>query len=464
MAVRARLVTSPEPGSVELVDLNQGRGATYLQAADFSFGEPTWSGSRNGVVEGTREITLPVGVRGASRQQVESRLSQIAQALMRPGRTTWLEFKLDSDSSPTWYRLHQGAAGALELDRVFTGSVDQSTHQWTITVVADAWGVSQRVELPPVGLSLSNPSALLDGIEGDVPAPVDITITPSVSLALWQPAVSVVSVRPESPYQGAKYWPHTFMTPGSGCAVTTARGGGIIVNTPSTDFGWNGIARGEIPEDVPAGTYIVNILVERDTGTGGGWFKAGSITDGSWPLLTDRWVAWNPHASSGRDVSWVRCGDITLPAGLDPRVMDAVTYVRPTLTVNFRPDGSGSKPVLKAMVLTPIDLQDSGGPASTLLPQWLLVGPDATSPMKVAGDARTIGSVNSAGAWRNVPTPVITGGFPVVHPNARNYLSILMRTNPYNMLGSSGGPSVLNATAQAVVSYRPRWLHQAAAS
>lgn len=462
MSVRARLVTTPEPGAVVLADLNEGRKSAYLQAGDFSFGEPAWSGSRTGVVEGTREITLPVGVRGATRQQVEARLSQIAQALMRPGRTTWLEFQLDSDASPTWYRLHQGGRGSVSLDRVFTDDVDLSTHQWTITVVADAWGVSQRVQLPPVNLSLANPSALLDGVEGDVPAPVDITITPSVSLALWQPAISVASVRPESPYQGAKYWPHTFMTPGTGCAVTTARGGGIIVNTPSTDFGWNGIARGEIPEDIPAGTYTVNILVERDSGTGGGWFKAGSITDGSWPLLTDRWVPWNPHSGSGRDVSWLRCGNITLPAGLDPRVMDDDAYVRPTLTVNFRPDGSNSKPVLKAMILTPVDLRDSGGPASTLLPQWLLVGPDASSPMKVAGDARLVGSVSSTGAWRNVPTPVITGGFPVVYPNARNYLSILMRVNPRMMLSSA--PSMLAATATATVSYRPRWMHQAATS
>lgn len=453
-----RIVTQPEPGGMVLLDLMEGLDATWISADDFSLGEPVWSMSPRGIAEGVREITVPLRVRGGTRAEVESRLSAIAMILMRPGRTAWLEWQLDGASSPTWFRLHQGIRGEQDFAQVYSESVDASQHRWKMVLTADAWGVSQRVEqtLPTIAAEQVQQGVQLGPVEGDVPAPAVVTVTPSKGLAGWQQVVNLAAAKPNSGYTGARLWRASQFQPRGD---NTINGQSIQINTPSSALAGSEVLTGVVPTAITAGTYTVYLLARRgSTGSGGGWWKAGTSFFGR-PMLTEQWASWQPP-SGQNEQSWVRCGEITVPSGLDPRALENRKILQPTLSVFFRNSGS-SVAMLDAIVLLPTDLADGAGPPTTTGIQWSTFGPHEYAPMCIDGEWRMTGVVDPAGDWHNHPMPTVFGGYPMVHPGADNWLSILLRTNPS---GPQTGTQLFNYSATVKVSYRPRWLNLAAGS
>lgn len=459
-----RITSAPDLSAPTLVNLAEGDGiGTYTWKDGFSLGEPTWSVTPSGLAEGVREITLPLTVDGDDYNAAHRRLSRIAQAVMRPSRTAWLEWRPNDSAPPTWFRLHQGAGGMIDFRNVWSLNEARNTPGWDIKLVADAWGIGSSVQHILAQVPVTQPTRELPEILGDVPAPAQVIVTPSDSLMGWRQELVLSAQQKEAVNAPPVPWRASLFTPGSSATLS---GTAVQVTDPSRLSSSSGgeVLSGSPPSDLMPGTYACYALIDRGstttTATNGGWWKIGTKFF-SEPRLTAEWEPWNPPASSDQSqtTSWVSCGEITIPWGLDPAGMADDVQVRPTITVWYRPADDVLRPRIRYVLLVPTDLAASVGRATTLTTQWGMYAPRATSPYRVNGEDRQVTVHDAFDQIYNHPAPTITGGYPVLRPGARNFATWLARTNPN---ASSSGRDASGVTAVMTVRYRPRWLHLAA--
>lgn len=461
-----RLVNSPDPGARVFHDLNDPAAqTTWVERRDeFTLGEPTWFQTATGIMEGTREITIPLAIMG-ERHEALARVSAISRTLMRRDKTTWLEFKLPGGLA-THFRLREQQGGELDFGMVRADQSHRSLWRWNLQLTTDAWGIGPRIQLDTftVAAQQANMGVLLaPDIEGDVPAPLNIDLTPNGGWSGWQQLISVIGVDQASSYVGSKFWVATSFTPTSPANFN----GASIEFPPSLGASTTGgeVLSGTIPATVPPGTYKCMVLARRNPSTtgGGGQFRSGTKFFST--FSGGDWVSWQP--SGPNDQSWVDTGELTLPGGLNFDGMADNGMVTPTLAVRFKWDGEASGIggstadafSIDGILLIPVDMTSAVAGATSVAPVWdPTAGPSANATCRVDSDGKRVGVV-AGGVWHNLPAPAVAGGVPIlVHPDARNYLTVLNRINPTGPT-SSTGDGLFEYEVAVTASYRPRYLH-----
>lgn len=277
-----KIVTAPDLDATVLHDLASGVGeTTWVQGAahGFTLGAPSWADGPAGVIEGTRQIVLPVMIDGDTRAR-DAQLLSLSRALTRPYGTAYLLWQLNADAAPTWFKLYPTRESEIDWSRVFDASPDRprSTYRLDLSVTAKAFGIGERTEIAPFTILAQQAQAgvlLGPDILGSVPAPLTLDLKPSGGWAGWRQLVNVTAVHPSSSFTGSRFWLASAFSPSAGVtangasyqwdeAVSSGADGGEIISGPA-------------PTTVTPGTYRILVLVRHaGNALGGGWIKAGT--------------------------------------------------------------------------------------------------------------------------------------------------------------------------------------------
>ena len=399
----------------------------------------------------------------------DAQLAKLSRALMRPHRTTYLHWQLNGEQPPTWFRLHQQHKSHLDLSRTYSDPSLRSTYVVPVTVLADAFGIGTKVDLPPQTVAAQD---LQQGLElpqimGTVPAPLVLDLLPSHPWGGWQQLVNLTAVNHDAEYSGPRFWPASMFTPKNGAA----RNGSSIA--------WDEILGGDpdgnafatlasAPTKIVPGTYRFLVLARHQgNDKGGGWFKAG--VGGHTAFSAESlgpWAPWEPATGSSNDQCWVSGGITTVPGGgMNVETMDDKTFPQPEIQAKFRwnleDDGYADAYLFDGMILVPAGpIAGMANIPTTFMPRWDKYGPDPNWLGRINSEERRVSMVSTlTGGDANTPGAIPQGGWPYVTPDARNYVTVLNRINPRSV---TTGTRLYNYSVVVSGSYRPRFLHTAA--
>lgn len=442
---RLRFCESPDLASATRLDLHNAgvhyNGDVVTLADGFSLGVPAVSsppGARVQVLTDRTTTRLPLLVVGTKRVATRS-LNLVMRELLRP--TNWLEVQIAPELEPRWLRTMATVPEPLSLEHVYsrpdredrwTTSVslaagplalgpEELLGEWTVTNHPSSGVHPMRVELPEV--------------EGEAPAPIELTIAKAAAGGMFGPAV--------------------------GCARVPA----VVSSAPGS---W-GAAVGSAVTDASmvAGTY------RQTTGALASWTTVATWTPTGVPADYRRWLAmlrvdgsadagalrlrWKVQAAGvasavysapvtvrpSTQARWVRTGEVPVPMlDLSGLSIDAAT----TLTLEVQRITAGGELRFDApLLLVP------AGPDADLL----ALSPDAITSavtVRIDGTDRRVGMAAGTAPTR---TPGVAGGWPHVTPGQDNHLLILQSLDP--AAGSGAGDSIASTTTVRAT-YRPRYV------
>lgn len=499
MPVICKIVSSPSRHSVTRFDFNPGHaeGAwLHNRNEGFDLGEPDFTVAHDGsLVEGTRTITLPYMV-GRSRTETEEALSGCAQAITTSSEN-WLLWQLDQYSTPTFFRLHPAKPGGLDFRWVDAFSDDQRVWRWDVTLEADAFPYGERRSYEQkITYGLAGSSYLLPRPGGDVPTRARVELTPSaytedengwpVTLSdmtgctpmvnLTSFPVGTLSATGIPRWEAEHFTPRsgylryeTTLTSGSRLSTLPNRGTGIeCPNTSNTGFSGALCMSGAAPTKIPPGTYRVMLRIVNPSTTTP-VFPAFRVAAEGWGASSSTyWTTWQCPTAAGPSSayaygSWLDCGTLQIPVGVDPTNLTINDIDTPNLSIYHRGDGSSGRVVIDQIMMVPTDPVD--GTSTTLLAGWLTnIGPSIFGPMTIDDLSYRVGNIDElseAGKskWKSEGAPRVFGGFPLLSPQKDNYLTFLwnvQRENPNQNL-KTFDPHETELTMK--VSWNPRYLH-----
>ncbi|MGN6413782.1 hypothetical protein [Flexivirga sp.] len=434
----AQVVDSLDRANV-LFDFNPGKQSEqqmWLGSEDFDYGAPEFDNSVLGVVEGARTISLAFRARGRYAESGISRLSEILTRTV-PGYLMWQTRK---DSEPLWFRLHrQTSANPLDFSTVWADDADQSTWRWKVDLVADAFALGARVDLPPMVLGLDgrpengHPVEITDPIIGDAPAPLNLDFDCgdvhdyATRLMSW----SVDPFATVDPWAGLPPFPDISLTGAESARI------------------------GSLPQTPPPGQFRVVAYILRTSSSGKGWWTA-SLDDGyGHQIISTAPTLVTPAATSG---AWVDLGPVSLPAGMDYTDLPPDALGEMSWTVGVTSSSPSVAWSVLAFCLIPVATATSRAGTTALVSTWSTWWPSGRTLMRVDSERSRVGLIGGDGStddgkWVMVPPPIVDGSFPRVHPGARNLLMWLSHTN----FGGTRDFPTASGTVDAW--YYPRHLH-----
>lgn len=434
-----RFCDAPSRNAETRFDLNAngiGYSATLMKDG-FALGMPVLSGEPGGRgrVWSGRSLSLPLEVVGA-KSDVRRRLERVARELMRA--ENWLEWQLDADSAPRWFRTYAAAPSPLSLTQVYTR---RGVDVWgtTLSAPADPFAVGEPITLGPFTVT-NAPDAgtypmLLDlgDVEGEAPAPATVVISKSTSGPMLGPAVAVTST------------PATTFTPDSwgsavAAAVTDANFiGGSYRPTTGTIDDWTTVAA-FTPTDLTYGRWstLLRVSGSSDAGSIALRWKVSATGVASQVYSTPVVV---PVHQQRR---WVTAGEVPWPL-VDGTALGVTGTTVLTLQAKRIQSGGELRFDNRLTML-------SAAPESSLLRLEPDAVSGASSAVLIDAEARRV-----AAAVGGAPTraPGVAGGWPHLSPTRENHLWVAQNLDP---TFSTGVHDAHTSTSEVTITYRPRYL------
>lgn len=459
-----RLVSSLEENSELLFDFNQGADSaweSWLGPQDSPLGEPSWITTPNGVVEGTREITLPLLFSGDS---PESQITLLS-ALMTRTSPVWLEWQTGPESQTVWFELippTQG--GALNFEKYWNDAGPRSIWQWEVKFTAKAFArgsriyLSDQADLVHAGVVVQSPVEILDFIRGSAPAPLCMDIDAG-NLSGWQCRLISWAMQPSmsrAPYALA----YNNQLSGNKAANGNLQFAG---NT----FGIMGTYSTSDPAKLPPpGQYRGLAYVLRTAGTGTCTISLKVAQESGIATSNDdrfKGPPLHPVNPQGASIGfWVDTGPVNLPMGQNPDQLREDLLASLTLGIYAQTSNDASTTwQVSHFLLIPVWTVKSYNASTALSMFWDFFPPNGAAIRidseneRVYAVAKALSDPDSRPSLSVAP-PALEGGFPMLQPGARNFLMFLPRINdaegPHR--GGSWGTSGVTK-----LWYRPRYLH-----
>ena len=461
-----KLVSSLDDDAQVLFDFNPGRSsewARFISGAESSpLGEPDWATAPSGVIEGTRQMTLPLRFGGDT---AEHQMMLLSELLTRTA-TSWLQWQTRPDSDPVWFEIvPPTVGGALEFDRVWWEDADRSTWCWTVKLTAKAFARGHRIylddqtDLVHASRVVQTPIEILDDIRGSAPAPLCLDIDAG-NMSGWQCRLISWAVAKEierPPYL---------------VATNSALSGAKAANTGNLQFAGNifGIvgthtATGSaVP---PPGQYRALVYLLRTAGNGTCTISL-KVAQESGVATTneDRFKGPPLRPVNPAGVStgfWVDTGPVNLPLGQRPENLpeDLLTSLTLGLYAQTSNDASTTWQV-SHFLLVPVWTVKSRSASTALSMFWDFFPADNDTAVRVDSEGERVYAVDVTQplphdrSAKSVAPPALEGGFPTVQPGARNFLMFIPRLNDAEGTHRHGGYGTSGATK---LWYRPRYLH-----
>lgn len=499
MPVTCKILSSPDRNAEVRFDFNPGfqEGSWLHDRNDgFDLGEPEFTVAYDGsLVEGTRSLKMSY-INARSRAEAESALGACARAVMVTS-DNWLMWQLDQYSTPTFFRLHPSKPGGLDFRWVDAFSDDHRIWRWDITLEADAFSYGERRSYQTtVTYGLEGSSFKIPEPTGDVPTRARVEVTPTstgtdpegwpVTLSDMigcTPMVSMSSfpvgalpeegiLRWESEYFTARagYLRYeTALTSGSRLSELPGRGFGIeCPNASNTGFSGSLCMSGTAPNKVPPGAYRVMLRIVNPSTTTPVRPSFRVQAQGWGASASTYWTTWQCPTASGPSSafaygSWLDCGELQVPVGVDPTNLDINDIERPDISIYHRGDGNAGRVIIDQIMMVPTD--PVNGEASTLMIGWLNgTGPSVFGPMVVDDQSYRVGNFDELSdpgnsKWRSEGAPRVFGGYPYLAPQKDNFFTFLwnvQRENPSQNL-KTFDPHEMELSVK--VSWNPRYLH-----
>ena len=434
---RALITDGPGEQYRTRVDLNNGPLLIH-DDADLSIGSVEQSfAAGTDLTVGRRTLTMPLAILSMYGDGEVTRAQRaVARAVTQPGG--WFMWQRAESSSPTWWELTAPDSGDLDWDLVRTDGREWVL-KWGLKLEAEGWGVGE-VQSLPMPATLPTIAALPD-VPGEVPAGLRLDLAPSRSWVRCTPMVATCALPADHP--GPILWEaEAFSNPNEESVVGVSafrNGAGLQLSKSPTQ--WTGTA----PSAPGPGRYAV-------------WARICSKA-GPMRLRLSQGVpspavgSWSTHALAQNEWAWIRLGDQSFPAGLDPMTLPPGTAVAPpTLTLQARgipgtPGPYSGWLLLDAFLLVP--LRVPGGAGSRILTmqygELANVGRGLYAPRVVVdGDRRRIEHLDADGAQVYAPPPLVRGGWPRAVPGMRNWLVTLHQS-------AASGRTVANDDASATI-------------
>lgn len=464
-----QITSGPDEGNTVYIDLNNLPGGIFLDATGVSFGDPQFTSTPYQMIEGTRQITLPINITGTS-GQISQRVSQLSRVLARP--LTWLYWQTNSDTTPIWFRLERDQVGALDFSSVpmITANNTNGVWKWPLTLTAHSFAYGARITLPSFTVNSGTGanytfSSKLPDIKGDVPAYCSVDIKwnyGSGAMKGFETLINIAACDPNSAFAGAPQWNLNGFSVGNNASVQavpsglTAYSGSTVVGITNNVFDGQSpqtIITGNAPVNTAWGQFEAYVRVMRSGTDGAAHVQVGSVNiDGSTDMYQNSAV-WNP--ASGSCASWLDCGQLSYPNGLDMSQMGTTggVAIGAPFALAFSGGGHGSTTTtyLDQVVLVPNHIA-GGGTTTTMKLRWQGGSyPGSSIHAKIDGDYGRTGLCDDSGQWEYALSPMITGGWPQLHPGYTNWFTTLANTASTGIESASGSATV-------TISYCPRYL------
>lgn len=432
-----------------LFDFNPGRDdklQRWVSAEEANvLGEPTWDDSPTGLVEGIRQITLPLRDQGRT---AEAGLANLSELLTRTG-TLYLQWQTRPDTESVWYELLPSTSGgALDFSRVWAGDTDSSVWQWKVVLTAKAFAIGAREDLTATsdlvqaGLIVNQPYEILDPIKGSAPAPLNLDIGAG-NLSGWR-------------FQLSSWAMDAGMSLDPWVIDET-------VNNGTMDGTFSGIVPGsQVARTMVPGQYRALVYVERLAGGGSCRVQVGVQSDVSGHLgsaVIPQWI-WSTGRAvvpAGNTIGyWVDTGRLNLPLGVDPSRLPEVAMF-PAYFATYITGNGDSRTTWRVsrLLLIPVTTPMHRAMTTSLSAAWSFY-PETGGFMRVDGENRSVACVYEGGFYQVLPPPVVDGGFPLVFPGARNFLMPIPRVNDVESSTRYGGFGDREPTRMW---YHPRHVH-----
>lgn len=491
MPVVCKIVREPERDAAVAFDFNPGIGSgawMHDRTDGFDLGDPGFSVAHDGsLIEGIRDIKLSY-IETRSRSQAESTLGACARALTDTS-AAWLMWQLDQFATPTFFRLHPSSPGGLDFTWVDANNDDNRVWRWDVTLTADAFAYGERRTYEKrVSYGLTGSTWKLPDPSGDVPTRAKVEVTPTIAPAPANatdmtgctPMVNFAAFPAGALPDGVQRWEAERFTPRNGYARGTAplasgsrlsehndTTGIECPNASNTGFTGGICMSGAAPTKVPPGTYQVMLRIVNPATTTPVRPAFRVAAEGWGATASTYWQTWHCPTGAGPNSafaygSWLNCGQLQIPVGVDPTGLTIEEIDRPEISVYHRGDGTAGRVVIDQVLLVPVD--PVTGSASTLFIAWATnSGPTVFGPMTIDDTSYRVGNLDVlSGAtpkWRSEAAPRAVGGYPILSPGKDNWLTFLwnvQRDNPtQNMKTFDPHDLALNLK----VSWTPRYLH-----
>ena len=468
-----QLTSGPDDGNKVYLDLNDVNGGIFLSQGSggtLSFGEPSFTSTPFQMIEGTRQIQLPVMITG-SPAQVSARSSVLSRTLARP--LLWLYWQTDASTKPVWFRLIRNQVGSFNFSTYpMSQGQEQKVWEWDLTLMAHSFAYGERVTIPSFTINRATGTAStfsqeLPAIKGDVPTYFKVDMKPGYGGGVmrgFETLVNISSCDTTSTYNGAPQWGLDSLSIQNGAAsivgvpsgLSSYGSSGRVVSIQNNTFDGKApqtIVAGSAKVPIAWGQYQAYVRVMRNGDDGAAHVKQGTINlDGSYDMYGNSYV-WNPPA--GPCASWLDCGQVSYPAGLDSSTMNAsggIAYSAPfALAFSGGQFGSTTTTYLDQVVLVPNHIA-GGGTSTTMKMAWQGGSfPGGGIHIAFDGDYQRAGLMDDNGMWQYALAPMITGGWPQLVPGYRNFFTTLMNTN-------SAGVDNAGASVSVSMNYMPRYL------
>lgn len=472
MRVQCKILTRPDVSAPVLFDLNVTKDSEWLHADEFDLGEPEFTVNPDGSLEeGTRTVRLPLRVRG-THDQAQEMLGHLARALMDP-RARWLLWQIDNDLPPTFFRLHPSASGSMDFQRVYADNEDGSTWQWNVDVVANAFAYGERrTQEVTLSYSNSNMSVKLPSPGGDVPTRLRVDVNPGRDLVGAANLLAVAAL-PRGEVAALPVWEAEVFTARSGYGKNTyagvspsrlsaaaGQGGNTCILAPGTMFpSRNGglFFSGTAPASIYPGEWkVLARVVNLDGGACSPSYRAGLSAYGQ--RYPGQWSTWQcPADATAGYMSWLDCGQIQVPAGIDPTDMDPDEVGAPDMLMWHRGDGSSKRTAIDLIALVPT--RPVVGRGSVMNVGWgYYAGLNSLNRLRVDDIGNRVGVVDLFGRkWTPHAPPTLHGGFPVTCPGYDNWLTWIPNVQRANAPATT--EQTTTHTVTVTVSWMPRYLH-----
>ena len=458
-----RIVDRPEMTASILADLSDlSSPVRLLRGEGLDLGKPDAEFSGVEWDRGTRTVTLPLGVWG-TQQEVSQAVARIGRALATRG--AWLMWQREGVSAPSWFRMEPQAASAIDY-RWVRHKAEGSVWMWPLKVEVDAFPVSQRTTLRPVGSPTDTATVpnsgtargvLVRGL-GEVTSPLRVDMKPSMdwpgrrtlvaafSVPEGSPLVSGTSpaiARPADAYtaQGDATKPY------GGSWSSSSR----VIAVPLSNTSARTVMVGTGGWTPPPGRYRMFVRLHRTGALGTATIRFGVRY---FATAWQRPVTWKPTGGGDRS-SWLEVGVLQHPYGQSPEGLRVGDVAPSDIAIEVTGDGSGNTLNIDGLAYVPAELVE--GTATSQTHSWGgVTAPSTVAAMRVDGQVRRVNLVDGGGKVVGSPQPLTLGGFPVAAPGMVTGVVVLGDT--------STAPTGLDSTAMTMsltVSQQPRHVHLA---
>lgn len=455
---RVAFTATPDLSAEVLYPFQLNVDERYVGNAEFDLGAPTWSGVPGGTGgrDGYRTVRFNHFISARTDPATEA-LSALGRLLMADDG--WLLIQLTETSPPVWARTWRSSPGSLSIENVFLrDGTPTGQHMIPVALTADPLLYDENKVLVSAATVNNDPAAetnachlVLPEVVGDAPAPLVVSVTPSVALSQFSDYRMLASVHPGAPVVWQIGTDDGWTATGDvGSPVTDAdySGGSYRSATFATTQTLDKRLGGTAPAALAPGSYRVLLRAARsddDSEFSLRFRFADPVTTTTFG--GDTVYVQGAAAGSGY-AAWIDLGVHAWPFGVHPADAANLDSVAPSMSLELgRTSGTGALQ-LDCLMLVPVETVDSDQ-TTTLIDQY-----DMTAASTLVWDGETERTWGSASG--DVPTFLnhqLQGSYLAAAPGESASLTLLP-----GLLVASGINDDITATIEVTVTYRPRWL------